>query len=49
VQCDLTDKNATSEAIHTCGAIDLLVNNAGIAICTPFLDATLDEYDKYKL
>ncbi|XP_078610471.1 L-xylulose reductase-like [Branchiostoma floridae x Branchiostoma japonicum] len=46
VQCDLGDPEATKTAVESVGPIDLLVNNAGIIILQPFLDVTLDAFDK---
>ena len=34
------------EAATKAGDIDLLVNNAGIALNEPFLEATLDKFEK---
>lgn len=43
---DLTDWNATQKAIDAIGPIDLLVNNAGVAILQPFLDVEQDAFDQ---
>ncbi len=43
---DLGDFEASKKAIKTILPIHALVNNAGVAHITPFLDATLDEFDK---
>ncbi|XP_029658696.1 L-xylulose reductase [Formica exsecta] len=42
---DLRDWDATRKAIQNILPIDLLVNNAGVACLTPFLDATPEEFD----
>ncbi|MEZ5592958.1 MAG: SDR family NAD(P)-dependent oxidoreductase [Gammaproteobacteria bacterium] len=34
------------EVISTWGRIDVLVNNAGIESCAPFMDIGLDEYEQ---
>ncbi|XP_078610474.1 L-xylulose reductase-like [Branchiostoma floridae x Branchiostoma japonicum] len=46
VQCDLGDPEATKAAVESVGPIDLLVNNAGITILEPFLEVTLDAFEK---
>jgi L-xylulose reductase len=46
VQCDLADVTATRRAAETIGDIDLLVNNAGMVVLDPFLDATVEDFDK---
>ncbi|CAL1680362.1 unnamed protein product [Lasius platythorax] len=42
---DLRDWDATRKAIQNILPIDLLVNNAGVACLTPFLDATPEGFD----
>ena len=44
---DLSDWNATKQALKELGPIDLLVNNAGFSIIGPFHDVTEEEFDKY--
>lgn len=46
ITCDLGDWDATEKAVKSCGDIDLLVNNAAIAICQPFLEATAEVFDR---
>ncbi len=46
VAVDLADEAATRTAITAVGRIDLLVNNAGIAILEPFLEATTAAFDQ---
>ncbi|KAL3870321.1 hypothetical protein ACJMK2_038396 [Sinanodonta woodiana] len=46
VMVDLADWTATRHALEKIGKIDLLVNNAAIAIASPFLETTKDELDK---
>ncbi|XP_022192333.2 L-xylulose reductase isoform X2 [Nilaparvata lugens] len=43
---DISDWTTTREAISKLPAIDCLVNNAGIAICAPFLEASPEDFDK---
>lgn len=47
---DLTDqtfiKQSVTEIIQTCGGIDILINNAGVAQNRAFEDITLEEFDK---
>lgn len=45
VACDLADIGATQAAVKAVLPIDYLVNNAGIAELTPFLDTSEDEFD----
>jgi len=47
IVCDLMDRDATEKAVSSCGAIDLLVNNAAIAICEPFLEITPSSFQKH--
>lgn len=44
---DLEDWEATEKAVKDLGHIDLLVNNAGVAILEPFLDIKSQSFDKY--
>ena len=44
---DLQDWDAAKKAVQEIGHIDLLVNNAGIAILESFLDIKDDSFDKY--
>lgn len=46
IAVDLADVDATREAVENAGQIDLLVNNAGIAILQSFFDTTVDAFDK---
>ena len=43
---DLSDWDSTRKAVDGIGPIDLLVNNAGYGVGTPFLDVTEDELNK---
>lgn len=43
---DLSHAEAARQAAQAAGDIDLLVNNAGIAILQPFLEATADAFDQ---
>ena len=43
---NLADADAARDAARRAGDIDLLVNNAGVSILEPFLDATPDVFDK---
>ncbi len=43
---NLADAHAARAAAGQAGAIDLLVNNAGIAITQPFLDTTIEAFDE---
>jgi len=50
IQADISDpldvEFMVRKTVETLGGIDILVNNAGIAIFKPFLDVTLDDWDK---
>jgi len=50
VVCDVADDDAVQRAFATVreqlGGVDLLVNNAGIVTSTPFLETTIDEFDR---
>ncbi len=45
IVADLADAGAARSAAEQAGAIDLLVNNAGISIPQPFLEATVEAFD----
>ncbi|XP_078483426.1 L-xylulose reductase-like [Ciona intestinalis] len=47
VHCDLADTAALKESVKSCGAIDLLVNNAGYGKSQPFLQFSEELYDKH--
>lgn len=47
VNVDLEDWEATQKAVKDLGHIDLLVNNAGVAILESFLDIKSESFDKY--
>lgn len=40
------DWEATEAALNNMGDIDLLVNNAGIALLQPFLEVTKEAFDR---
>nr|CAH0111916.1 unnamed protein product [Daphnia galeata] len=46
VVADLENWEATQKAVENLGHIDLLVNNAGVAILESFLDIKSDSFDK---
>eukprot|EP01117_Protostelium_nocturnum_P008101 TRINITY_DN2886_c0_g1_i2.p1 TRINITY_DN2886_c0_g1~~TRINITY_DN2886_c0_g1_i2.p1 ORF type:complete len:171 (-),score=45.22 TRINITY_DN2886_c0_g1_i2:55-567(-) len=46
VQADLEDCANLKEAVTKLGAIDLLVNNAAIALLEPFLETSVENFDK---
>ena len=46
IQVDLLDADATKAAIAGAGDIELLVNCAGITILEPFLETTVEAFDK---
>jgi NAD(P)-dependent dehydrogenase (short-subunit alcohol dehydrogenase family) len=46
ILADLTDGNAARKAAEAAGPIDLLVNNAGIAVIEPFLEARIEGFDE---
>jgi NAD(P)-dependent dehydrogenase (short-subunit alcohol dehydrogenase family) len=45
IVADLADAAAARKAAGDVGPIDLLVNNAGVAILEPFLDASVEAFD----
>jgi L-xylulose reductase len=45
VAVDLADWNAAREAVNNIGAVDYLVNNAGILIVKSFLETTAEDFD----
>ena len=48
--CDVADDSSVQRAFASVreqlGSVDLLVNNAGIVTSTPFLETTVDEFDR---
>lgn len=42
---DLADWEATERALSNVGPVDLLVNNAGVALLQPFLEITKEACD----
>lgn len=46
IAVDLVDVAATQTAVEALGPIDLLVNNAGVAILEPFLETSVEAFDK---
>jgi L-xylulose reductase len=45
IVADLGDAAATRKAIEAAGRVDLLVNNAGVAILQPFMEMTVEALD----
>ncbi|MDR5745477.1 SDR family oxidoreductase [Caballeronia sp. LZ029] len=45
IAVDLADAHAARDAARAVQPVDLLVNNAGIAILEPFLDTTVEAFD----
>ncbi|XP_056406286.1 L-xylulose reductase [Hyla sarda] len=43
---DLGDWSATEASLGNIGAVDLLVNNAGVALLQPFLEVTQEAFDR---
>lgn len=43
---DLGDWEATERALGSVGPVDLLVNNAAVALLQPFLEVTKDAFDR---
>ncbi|KAG7302696.1 hypothetical protein JYU34_012647 [Plutella xylostella] len=46
VDVDIADWEKTRRVVESLGTFDALVNNAAIAICEPFLNASVSSYDK---
>ncbi|WP_456833099.1 glucose 1-dehydrogenase [Deinococcus sp. UYEF24] len=46
IAADLSSAEAAEQAAQEAGDIDLLVNNAGIAVLQPFLDTSPDAFDR---
>lgn len=46
VELDLCDWNMTKTVLEPLPTMDAVVNNAAIAICTPFLDVNPEDFDK---
>lgn len=46
ITADLADADAARAAAEEAGPIDLLVNNAGIAILEPFMEMSVESFDK---
>lgn len=44
---DLGDWEATERALGGVGPVDLLVNNAAVALMQPFLDTTKEVFDRW--
>lgn len=42
---DLADWEATEHTLGSVGPVDLLVNNAGVALLQPFLEVTKEAFD----
>lgn len=49
IQVDLSDWEATKNALKNLCRIDALVNNAGIAILAPFLEIKPEDFDSYAI
>lgn len=53
IQADVSDpvdiENMVTRTVEKFGSIDIFVNNAGIAIFKPFLELTLEDWDKTML
>lgn len=43
---DLGDWKATEKALGGVGPVDLLVNNAAVALMRPFLEVTKEDFDR---
>lgn len=43
---DLGDWEATEKALGGVGPVDLLVNNAAVALMRPFLEVTKEDFDR---
>lgn len=46
---DLGDWEATEKALGGIGPVDLLVNNAAVALMQPFLEVTKEVFDRWAL
>lgn len=46
---DLGDWEATEKALGGIGPVDLLVNNAGVALLQPFIESTKEIFDRWAL
>lgn len=46
VVCDLSDWDKTRSTVTSLGPIDLLVNNAALALNNPFLEATKEDFER---
>ncbi|CAK8685251.1 L-xylulose reductase-like [Clavelina lepadiformis] len=46
IHCDLSVANELESAVKSCGRIDLLVNNAAVALLEPFLEISSQHFDK---
>lgn len=46
ITADLTNADSARQAAEAAGDIDLLVNNAGIALLQPFLETTVEAFDE---
>lgn len=47
--CDISNVDEIRSKLQAAGDIDLVVNNAGIAYLTPFLETNPDEWDQVRL
>lgn len=45
VPLDVTDPASIRDAVAQAGAVDVLVNNAGVSAAQPVLDATVEDFD----
>lgn len=46
---DLGDWEATEKALGGIGPVDLLVNNAAVALVHPFMESTKEVFDRWAL
>jgi NAD(P)-dependent dehydrogenase (short-subunit alcohol dehydrogenase family) len=44
-RCDVADAAAVTALADDCGAVDVLVNNAGVGLGGPFLDTTAEDWE----